>query len=207
MSDFDLVTSRKIFQQTIEGPFPEKAWKSIINDFWIIVENFPKYMALILNRCDNYVEHKKARNFLLRNMAVEARHAEWYIDWAKAHEIIIPNNNPIHPTVVKLHEHLVFASQTTVEYSIACINYAIEGATGEWSKKVLPAFEAKYNSNDKALRWLRAHASYDDSHPRIAKQIIGSYNEASTREIINYTLKRFADAFEQVANMNSGDKL
>ena len=59
---------------------------------------------------------------------------------------------------------------------MAATNYAIEGATGEWSMVVCSKDDYE-NSFDpqvrrKATKWLRLHAEYDDKHPWEALEII-----------------------------------
>jgi pyrroloquinoline quinone (PQQ) biosynthesis protein C len=52
---------------------------------------------------------------------------------------------------------------------MAATNYAIEGATGEWATLVCsqPHYENLFQSGvrKKAMKWLRLHAEYDDTHP------------------------------------------
>ena len=60
--------------------------------------------------------------------------------------------------------------------AMAATNYAIEGITGDWSKMV-HASEAYANlfqehERKKALRWIQAHAAYDDKHPVEALEIM-----------------------------------
>jgi len=53
---------------------------------------------------------------------------------------------------------------------IAATNYAVEGATGEWScvvcSKVTYARSLPEQIRIPAMRWLEVHAEYDDTHPR-----------------------------------------
>ncbi len=55
-------------------------------------------------------------------------------------------------------------------------NYAIEGATGDWSQmiyestKYRESFEPSIRAN--SLRWLHLHAAYDDVHPWEALDIV-----------------------------------
>ena len=61
---------------------------------------------------------------------------------------------------------------------MAATNYAIEGATGEWAQLVCSsdryAGSLPEEKRKTGMRWLRAHARYDDSHPWEALEIIAS---------------------------------
>jgi pyrroloquinoline quinone (PQQ) biosynthesis protein C len=60
--------------------------------------------------------------------------------------------------------------------AIAATNYAIEGATGEWSAVVCSqetyADMFPPDLRKRAMKWLKMHAQYDDSHPWEALEII-----------------------------------
>src|SRR5438552_2599082 len=54
--------------------------------------------------------------------------------------------------------------------AVAANNYAVEGATGVWTKivsslSVATAKRLGIEVDERALRWLTAHADYDDRHP------------------------------------------
>jgi pyrroloquinoline quinone (PQQ) biosynthesis protein C len=59
---------------------------------------------------------------------------------------------------------------------MAATNYAIEGATGEWSALICSseAYENTFEPSvrKKAMKWLKLHAQYDDTHPWEALEII-----------------------------------
>jgi len=61
---------------------------------------------------------------------------------------------------------------------MAATNYAIEGVTGEWAQLVCSANvyadSLPPERRKTGMRWLRAHARYDDSHPWEALEIIAS---------------------------------
>jgi pyrroloquinoline quinone (PQQ) biosynthesis protein C len=60
--------------------------------------------------------------------------------------------------------------------AIAATNYAIEGATGEWSAVVCSTgvYAAAFPEEERkrAMKWLKMHAQYDDAHPWEALEII-----------------------------------
>jgi pyrroloquinoline quinone (PQQ) biosynthesis protein C len=59
---------------------------------------------------------------------------------------------------------------------MAATNYAIEGATGEWSAVVCStgvyAEAFAEETRKKSMKWLKMHAQYDDAHPWEALEII-----------------------------------
>jgi pyrroloquinoline quinone (PQQ) biosynthesis protein C len=61
---------------------------------------------------------------------------------------------------------------------MAATNYAIEGTTGEWASLVCssPAYEHGFAADvrKQAMKWLRVHAHYDDTHPWEALEIIAT---------------------------------
>jgi pyrroloquinoline quinone (PQQ) biosynthesis protein C len=76
--------------------------------------------------------------------------------------------------------------------AIAATNYAIEGVTGEWSSFICSrsAYEEGFapEVRRKAMKWLRVHAEYDDTHPWEALEIIATVlghcpSEADVRAI------------------------
>jgi pyrroloquinoline quinone (PQQ) biosynthesis protein C len=77
--------------------------------------------------------------------------------------------------------------------AMAATNYAIEGATGEWATLVCES--AEYSNKfapdvrNKAMKWLRVHAHYDDTHPWEALEIIATLigPNASPRQIAALT--------------------
>src|SRR4029079_5835592 len=62
--------------------------------------------------------------------------------------------------------------------AMAATNYAIEGVTGDWSALVCSknTYESGFDPavRAKAMKWLKLHAKYDDTHPWEALEIICS---------------------------------
>ncbi len=83
---------------------------------------------------------------------------------------------------------------------MAATNYAVEGATGEWARKV--GASEKYqklfpeNERKKAMRWIHAHALHDDVHPVEALDIISGLvgkdpEPAKVRRVTNAVQKTY----------------
>ncbi|MGH8190659.1 MAG: TenA family transcriptional regulator [Rhodanobacteraceae bacterium] len=148
---------------------------------WPLIERFPGYMAqsLLKTRYGRSEGDNLARRWLVRNIRVEQNHAEYWLNWAEGAGI--PRSallrGPLPPgTQVLANWCEEIGSRGTLAAGIAAINYAVEGATGEWASIL-------YNSDSYAkqfalptrktsLRWLQLHAAYDDTHPWEALEIV-----------------------------------
>jgi pyrroloquinoline quinone (PQQ) biosynthesis protein C len=171
------VLDSPLFTSTQPGALPEDAWRRTILEFFCVVESFPKYMGLTLAKTTfgRSPRDELARTWLIGNIKVEARHAEWYLDWGAGHGISraeITGYRP-HAAVAGLDAWLwAVAYRGTLAEAVGAINYAIEGTTGEWTRHVLPAFTERYDHDKTALTWLANHAEYDDEHPVQALEIV-----------------------------------
>ena len=62
--------------------------------------------------------------------------------------------------------------------AMVATNFAIEGVTGEWCQLVWASEDYKLlfkeSERKKALKWIQAHAAYDDTHPVEALDLIHS---------------------------------
>ncbi len=171
------VLESPLLTETAAGVFPEEAWRRILLDFFCVVEAFPKYMGVCLAKTtfgQTSGDHL-ARDWLIGNIRTEALHAQWYAEWAEAHGIgfgELVSHRP-GPEVGALYEYLwSVCYRGSLAEGFAAVNYAIEGATGEWTRLVMPAFRERYGDDPAALRWLSEHAEYDDAHPREAFELI-----------------------------------
>jgi pyrroloquinoline quinone (PQQ) biosynthesis protein C len=171
------VVEAPVIRATVGGPFPEDAWRRILLDFFCVVEAFPKYMGVYLAKTTfgEVAGDHLARDWLIGNIRTEARHVQWYADWAALHGIgrdELVSHRP-GPEVGALHEYLwSIAYRGSLAEAFGAVNYAIEGTTGEWTRLVLPAFRRRYDDDPTGLRWLVEHAEYDDAHPRQAFELI-----------------------------------
>ena len=175
--DWNAVLESEVFTTTRPGAFPEGTWGRVLLEFFCVVESFPKYMGVTLAKTTfgQTPNDVLARNWLIGNIRVEARHAEWYLDWAAGHGLSraeVTGFRP-HAAVFALDAWLWSAAyRGSLAEAIGAINYAIEGATGEWARQVLPAFAEHYGHDKTTLAWIANHAEYDDKHPVQALEII-----------------------------------
>lgn len=204
--DWNAVLESPLFPATVDGPFPEQAWRAVIVECFGVVESFPKYMGLYLSRTTFGKSNGDilARDWLIGNIRVEALHAQWFIDWGIAlgltYEEIVTHRPG--PEVAALEEYLwSVAHRGTLAQAFGAINYAIEGATGDWTRIVIPRFAERFGDDKTGLRWLVDHAEYDDAHPREALELIKltARDEADQVEIVAATrlsLQLFRRAFD-----------
>lgn len=180
--DWEVACWPPLFRDTADGRRPPLGyWRRVLSQFFLIVESFPKYMALSLVKTTygQRAGDASIRRWLLQNLSVEAKHAEWYIDWVRAIGVepdVLFGVQPL-PEVRRLHEHLRdTCARGSLAEGIAASNWAIEGITGVWTQQVVEPFRA-YSADGAridagSMMWLKAHSRYDDVHPVEALEII-----------------------------------
>ncbi len=176
------VVKHPYFQQLEKGALTiEQAVKGLI-DFYPLVDNFPKYMALNLAKTafGNTPGHQEARFWLMQNMRVEQKHADWWVDWAESMRLTRDDLFASKPSpLMDAINHYLWNINThgSLVEGVAATNLAIEWATGEWTIRILPGVKSYADRgladmNPRTLSWLNAHATYDDKHPYEAMEII-----------------------------------
>lgn len=171
-----------------------KTTRNFLVGAWPVVDQFPHYMALNLlkTRYGRNQGEDMARRWLIRNMRIEQNHAKYWRDWAVAcgisHDDLV---NGVAPSGTLALSSWIFQSceRETLAAAMAAANYAIEGATGEWALSIVstPDYENSFDkgARRKAMRWLKAHAEYDDVHPWEALEIVCALlgKNPSTRDV------------------------
>ena len=177
----DKVVSHPVFAEMASGELSADRWRRALLNFYPLVENFPKYMALNLAKVRRGVPgHEEAKLWLIDNIKVEQRHAYWYQDWAAGFGISLEELESVQPSagMDAVNNYLwQMGHMASLEEGIAATNLAIEWATGEWSQHVVKGMEAYSRAgiaeiNRHTMAWLRAHASYDDEHPHEAMELV-----------------------------------
>jgi pyrroloquinoline quinone (PQQ) biosynthesis protein C len=177
------VVGHELFHMMREIRLALPSMHNFLAGVWPVIEQFPQYMALNLLkvRYGRTLGQDMARKYLIRNIRVEQNHADYWIAWAAAcgasQEDLIYGSVPL-ATHALSHWCWHTCERDGLAASMAATNYAIEGATGEWSQLVCSS-DAYENSFDpsvrkNAMRWLKAHARYDDAHPWEALDIIST---------------------------------
>jgi len=115
----------------------------------------------------------------VRNIRVEQNHAEYWLNWAEGEGIsrdeVLHGRAP-HGTGTLAVWCEEICTSGSLAAGVAATNYAVEGATGEWSQRVYEskAYAESFAPKERAgsLRWLQLHAAYDDTHPWEALEIV-----------------------------------
>ncbi len=178
----DQVAHHALFEEMGAGTLSLARMRRALLNFYPLVENFPKYMALNLAkvRPGLYPGHEEAKNWMIDNIKVEQRHAYWYQDWASGFGIARTELEQVRPPAAMdaVNNYLwCVDTYAPLAEGIAATNLAIEWATGEWTVHVVKGMQA-YAERGEAeitrhtMAWLRAHASYDDAHPHEAMELV-----------------------------------
>lgn len=177
------VVAHEIFQQMHEARLPAAAMRRFLASFWPVIEQFPQYMAMNLLKVQYGLGpgHAMARKYLIRNIRVEQNHVEYWIDWSHGHgmsrdDLLFGWRSASADALSHWCWHS--CERDPLPIAMAATNYAIEGATGEWAAFVCdsPAYENGFPDDERkqAMKWLRVHAHYDDTHPWEALEIIAT---------------------------------
>ena len=161
---------------------PQAAYQFFIAG-WPVIEQFPQYMAVNLCKVKygRSPAENMARKYLMKNIRIEQNHADHWVEWAQA--CGISQDDLFHGRVPVESQALNHWCWHTCEHdslatSMAATNLAIEGATGEWSALVCSSDDYEHalapDVRKRAMRWLKLHAQYDDTHPWEALEIVCS---------------------------------
>ena len=175
------VVGHEMWQLMREVRLDQSSTANFLVGIWPVIERFPAYMALSLlkTRFGRSAGDDMARRWLVRNIRVEQNHAEYWLKWAEgegvARDDVLNGHAPLGTgTLASWCEEI--CTNGSLAASIAASNYAVEGATGEWSKIVYEskAYSDSFPANERksSLRWLELHAAYDDIHPWEALEIV-----------------------------------
>ncbi|KGI77653.1 TenA family transcriptional regulator [Oleiagrimonas soli] len=148
---------------------------------WPVIERFPGYMSMSLLKTQfgRSAGDNLARRWLVRNIRVEQNHAEHWLNWAEGAGI--GRDEVLHGRIPRGADVLArwceeAAGKDSLAAGIAATNYAVEGATGEWSQILFDSASYRESFEEstrtRSLRWLQLHAAYDDTHPWEALEIV-----------------------------------
>jgi pyrroloquinoline quinone (PQQ) biosynthesis protein C len=176
------VARHEVYRMMKDNEVPNTVARSFLIGVWPVIWQFPQYMAMSLQNVAMGVRgHDLARTYLIRNIRVESKHAELWVNWAQAHGV--SHEELVHgerPAAAEALSHWCWhtCERMSLPIAIAATNYAIEGVTGEWSSFICSssAYEEGFAPEVRrgAMKWLRVHAEYDDTHPWEALEIVAT---------------------------------
>lgn len=175
------IAHHQAWSQFSDGTIPQPKHHALLMGFWPLIERFPQFLALNLLKCSYGADPalSAARGWLIKNLRIEQRHAEMYRDWAVnagiPRDTLFGATPPAAATAITDWCWHVCESGGLAE-GMAATNFAIEGVTGVWTQMVWESPDYKLffpeDHRRKAMRWIQAHAAYDDAHPVEALDII-----------------------------------
>jgi pyrroloquinoline quinone (PQQ) biosynthesis protein C len=177
------VVEHELFSLMRDARLPRAAMRKFLAGAWPTIEQFPQFMAMNLKKLSvgNSPGEDLARQYLIRNIRVEQKHAEHWCEWARAVDLSLDdlrNADDIEGLSALAHWCWYVCDRASLPVAIAATNYAVEGVTGEWSCVVCSrstyAESLPEELRGPATRWLRLHAEYDDEHPWEALEIVAT---------------------------------
>ena len=175
------VANHEAWKRFSDGSITQSKHHALLHGFWPLIERFPQFLALNLLKCSYGTSSaiNAARGWLIKNLRIEQRHAEWYRDWAECSGIprstLFNGQRPAALTAITDWCWHICETGSLAE-GMAATNFAIEGVTGDWSELVWESQDYrllfKETERKKAMKWIQAHAAYDDLHPVEALSII-----------------------------------
>ncbi|UVJ42808.1 iron-containing redox enzyme family protein [Pseudomonas sp. LS1212] len=175
------VVGHELYRRMRDASLSAQTMRQYLIGGWPVVEQFALYMAqnLTKTRFARHPGEDMARRWLMRNIRVEVNHADYWLNWSQAYGVSLEDLKAQQvPAELQALSHWCWqtSSSDSLIIAIAATNYAVEGATGEWSALVCSsgAYAAAFpeEGRKRAMKWLKMHAQYDDSHPWEALEII-----------------------------------
>jgi pyrroloquinoline quinone (PQQ) biosynthesis protein C len=177
------VVDHELFALMRDAKLPLSAMRRFLIGVWPTIEQFPRFMAMNLKKIGygDSVGDDMARRYLIQNIRVEQKHSEHWAAWARSaglelHDLRV--GSEIEGLQALAHWCWYISDQGKLAVAIAATNYAVEGATGEWSCVVCSKDTYAQSLPDDirapAMRWLKVHAEYDDTHPWEALEIVAT---------------------------------
>jgi pyrroloquinoline quinone (PQQ) biosynthesis protein C len=188
------VVGHELFALMRDAKLPQAAMRRFLVGVWPTIERFPRFMSMTLKKVSygRSPGEDMARRYLMHNIRVEQKHAEYWVEWARSAGLTagdLQEGEEIEGLKALAHWCWFVCDQGSLPVAIAATNYAVEGATGEWSCVVCSradyAESLPAEIRGPAMRWLRVHAEYDDTHPWEALDIVATLlgHAPSQREI------------------------
>jgi pyrroloquinoline quinone (PQQ) biosynthesis protein C len=177
------VVNHELFALMRDAKLPLPAMQRFLVGVWPTIEQFPRFMSMNLKKVSYGVSEGEdmARRYLMHNIRVEQKHADHWVEWAKSAGVTLAHlqaGDNIEPLQALSYWCWQVCDQAKLAVAIAATNFAVEGATGEWSCVVMSKKDYAESLPEEfrgpAMRWLRVHAEYDDTHPWEALDIVAT---------------------------------
>jgi pyrroloquinoline quinone (PQQ) biosynthesis protein C len=200
--DKERVVNHPVFTLMRDATLSVPQIQKFLTGVWLTIERFPQFMSMNLQKMqfgDSYGADM-ARRYLIQNIRVEQKHADHWLAWAQASGLSLDDLKHAKNCAEEqalAHWCWYVCAQPSLAVGVAATNYAVEGATGEWACLVCSKDTYANSFPDScrvsAMRWLRVHAEYDDTHPWEALDIVatlmGSEPSASDVEAIRSAVR------------------
>lgn len=184
VAEKERVVRHRVFTLMQAGQLPEDVARRFLIGVWPTIVQFPQYMASNLRKTQfgRSAGDDLARQYLIHNIRVEQKHADHWMEWAKASGVsladLLSGSGAPAETHALAHWCWYTADHDPLAVAMAATNYAVEGATGEWACRVCERDDYE-NSFPEAvrkpgMRWLKVHAHYDDAHPWEALTVVAT---------------------------------
>ena len=185
-SDYERVINHQVFKDIKRGAFTKKQFQGTLTSAYPLIESFPKYMALTLAKVPPGRSEwsVKTRDWLITNMEQERLHARWWRQFAAGFGVPPEKfDSEIYPPpeMDAINNYLWrVCTYGSLAEAMSAANFAVEGVTGQWTKNVREGIEnyrgvEDIDINERTLKWITAHAHYDDRHPEEALEIVKAY--------------------------------
>ena len=177
------VVEHELFALMREAKLPLPAMRRFLVGVWPTIEQFPRLMAMNLKKMGygDSVGEDMARRYLIQNIRVEQKHAEHWATWAGTTGLTLDDlraGDDAEELEALAHWCWYVCDKASLAVAMAATNYAVEGATGEWSCVICSKDTYSNSLPDDirvpAMRWLKVHAEYDDTHPWDALDIVAT---------------------------------
>src|SRR5450432_362073 len=132
------VVDHELFALIRDARLPKAAMRKFLTGAWPTIEQFPQFMAMNLKKLSfgGGAGEDMARRYLIHNIRVEQKHAEYWVEWARSVDLRLSDlqsGDNIEGLSALSHWCWYVCDRASLAVAIAATNYAIEGATGEWS--------------------------------------------------------------------------
>lgn len=187
------IVANQIFVAVTRGCLTKPLSQGATVDFYPLIESFPQYLGLTLAKvpAGNGEWSTKTRDWLISNIHQEKLHARWWRRMAikfGVSETELDSSRLPPAEIDSINNYLWrICTHGSLTEAVAAANLAVEGVTGEWTKRVREGFKRFPRVEDTpldnhALEWITAHASYDDKHPAEALEIIKAYATTESQQ-------------------------